>query len=260
MHPPSPKIKRLFGDTQEKTDSSPINRGGHAMTDFDGFPKATLAFMRKLAKNNNREWFQANKSRYEENVLEPSMAFVEAMAKPIERGFSPCFLAVSKRVGGSLMRIYRDTRFSKDKTPYKTNIGIHFRHEQAKDVHAPGLYVHIEPKELFLGAGIWRPDSATRKQIRNRIGEEPDAWRKAKSGKKFLDEFDLAGESLKRPPTGYDAEHPWIEDLKRKDFIGVKKIDAASISDPEFVRNTIASFKKAKPFVSFLCDAIGVPF
>jgi uncharacterized protein (TIGR02453 family) len=230
------------------------------MTDFDGFPKATMTFLRKLAKNNNREWFQDNKASYESDWLEPSLAFIEAMKKPIERSFSPCFVAVPKRVGGSLMRIYRDTRFSKVKTPYKANIGIHFRHEFARDVHAPGLYVHLDPKELFWGVGIWRPDSTALRQIRARIDEEPDAWRKAKNGKAFRSEFELGGDSLKRPPTGYDAEHPWIEDLKRKDFIAAKKIDAAAISRPEFVRDTIATFKKAKPFVSFLCDAIGVPF
>ena len=114
------------------------------------FTSRTFRFLRKLAANNDRDWFQANKARYESNVREPCLAFIRAFRKPLER-ISPFFVASDRRVGGSLMRVYRDTRFSRDKTPYKTNVGIQFRHELGKDVHAPGFYVHIAAGECFLG-------------------------------------------------------------------------------------------------------------
>ncbi len=121
---------------------------------FSGFPIGLLHFLDELSRNNKREWFQANRSRYEQDVLQPALAFIETMAKPLEK-ISPHFCAVPKRMGGSLMRPYRDVRFSKDKRPYKTNVGIQFRHEAGRDVHAPGFYFPIEPDEAFLGVGIW---------------------------------------------------------------------------------------------------------
>lgn len=229
------------------------------MADFDGFPKATLTFLRQLKKNNNREWFQENKQRYEDHWLAPSLAFIEAMQKPLDR-FSPCFLATPKKTGGSLMRIYRDTRFAKEKTPYKTNIGIHFRHEMGRDVHAPGLYVHIEPKEVFLGVGVWHPDSQSVKKIREHIDRESTAWKRAAHGKAFQSHFSLAGDSLKRPPKDFDDEHEWIEDLKRKDFIGLREVPTAAIHEADFPQQVSAAFMKAKSFMAFLCDAVGVPF
>jgi len=122
---------------------------------FEGFPADTARFLAELARNNNRDWFRANKGRYERSVRGPALAFIEAMAGPLER-VSRHIYADPSPSGGSLMRIYRDTRFSPDKTPYKTNIGIQFRHERCDDVHAPGLYFHIDPKECFLACGMWR--------------------------------------------------------------------------------------------------------
>ncbi|MGI9427261.1 MAG: DUF2461 domain-containing protein, partial [Bythopirellula sp.] len=127
---------------------------------FPGFPLGLLHFLNDLTKHNKRDWFQANKSRYEQELLAPALAFIEAMKEPLGK-ISPYFQAIPKKQGGSLMRIYRDVRFSKDKRPYKTNVGIHFRHEAGCDVHAPGFYFHIEPDEVFIGAGIWHPDSKT---------------------------------------------------------------------------------------------------
>ncbi len=124
---------------------------------FEGFPKTCVPYLKKLAKNNNRPWFNDNKQRYEDAVRTPALAFIEAMGPPLKKQLSPHFLAQPKKVGGSLMRVYRDTRFANDKTPFKTNVGIQFRHELGKDVHAPGFYLHIEPGNCFLGAGICAP-------------------------------------------------------------------------------------------------------
>ena len=111
---------------------------------FAGFPKDTLRFLADLSKNNDRDWFADNKDRYESAFVEPSLEFIAAMEKPLKK-ISPFLVAAPKKQSGSLMRIYRDVRFSKNKNPYKTNIGIQFRHEAGKDVHAPGLYVHLAP-------------------------------------------------------------------------------------------------------------------
>ena len=124
---------------------------------FRGFEPQLFQFLEELADNNNRPWFQKNKGRYQREVLEPAMAFIRAFQPRLKR-ISPSFLASDRRVGGSLQRVYRDTRFFKDGEPYKTNVGIQFRHEQGRDVHAPGFYVHIAPGECFLAVGLWRPE------------------------------------------------------------------------------------------------------
>lgn len=226
---------------------------------FTGFQPATLKFLRQLKRNNDREWFTENKQRYENDVLFPAMAFVTAF-QPRLRKISPYFVAVPKRVGGSVMRVYRDTRFAKDKTPYKTNLGIQFRHEQGKDVHCPGFYLHLEPGNCFLGSGIWHPDSPALAQIREAIDREPTAWKRARDNRKFRGAFELQGDSLKRPPRGYDADHRFIEDLKRKDHIGVMSVADAQVTAPDFIDWVAARFNDSRPYMRFLCDALRVPF
>lgn len=223
------------------------------------FTAATFRFLRTLARNNERDWFNANKSRYESIVLDPALAFIEAMGPRLER-ISQHFVAVPKRSGGSLMRVYRDTRFSRDKTPYKTNIGIQFRHELGKDVHAPGFYVHVEPGGCFLGAGIWHPDPDALARIRNRIAEAPDTWRKAACGKRFTDVYHLSGDSLMRPPKGFSADAPFIDDLKRRDFIAIRPLDDGDVLAIDFAGQVAGHFGRAKPLMAFLCDALELRF
>ena len=223
------------------------------------FSGKTITFLRELKANNNRDWFKQNKARYESDVLDPALRFIQAMHDPI-LNIAPHFTAVPKRMGGSLMRVYRDTRFSKDKTPYKTNIGIQFRHEQAKDVHSPGFYVHIEPEQVFIGAGMWRPDSTSLGHIRNRIVDKSPEWRRAVSGRAFARRFRLGGESLVRPPRGFAKDHPLIDDLKRKDFIAISELAVDDALDVAFRKDVTAAFRLAAPYMSFLCKAVGVPF
>lgn len=229
------------------------------MSRFNGFPQDTLSFLKTLRANNEKAWFQANKARYETEVREPALAFIEAMAPGLAE-ISPHFRASPKKVGGSLMRIYRDVRFSNDKTPYKTNIGIQFRHAQGKDVHAPGFYLHIAPDECFVAAGIWHPESRVLGAIRGFIDDNPAAWRRALEADEFSNHFALAGESLKRPPRGFSADHPLIDDLKRKDFIAVKPIEPASIRQPELVDETLRAYRRSDDFMRYLCVAIGVNY
>lgn len=230
-----------------------------AMPRYAGFDESTLGFLRELEQNNNREWFRANKERYEEHVLDVALRFIQSMQEPLAK-IAPHFGAEPTRVGGSLMRVYRDTRFSKNKLPYKTNIGIQFRHELAKDVHSPGYYVHIEPGEVFLGAGMWRPDPDSLRAIRRRIADKPAKWQRTVADKSFRRHFRLGGESLKRPPRGFDAEHPQIDDIKRKSFIAVKAMAPESCVNPRFQQQVETALTAATPYMRFLCKSVGVPF
>ncbi len=226
---------------------------------YAGFNESSLEFLEELSANNNREWFKENKSRYEELVLDVALGFIDSMQLPLNE-FAPHFTAVPTRVGGSLMRVYRDTRFSKNKLPYKTNIGIQFRHEQARDVHAPGYYVHIEPGSVFLGAGMWRPQSDPLRGIRERIAARPAEWRRVVSDKAFRRHFHLGGESLTRPPRGFDKAHECIDDIKRTSFIAVKDMAVESCLNPRFQQRVETAFKAAEPYMRFLCKSVNVPF
>jgi uncharacterized protein (TIGR02453 family) len=223
------------------------------------FTKDTLKFLDELTANNNRVWFEANKMRYESLVREPALEFISTM-EPVFADFAPHFRADPRKVGGSLMRVFRDTRFSRDKTPYKTNIGIQFRHELGKDVHAPGFYVHIATDECFLAIGCWHPDSDALGRIREFIAQNPKKWFSVRDHKKFVGQWELAGDSLTRPPRGYAESHVAIEDLKRKDFIGIAPLSLAEVAKPGLVKLAGARFASAEPFMKFLCDALSVQY
>ena len=229
------------------------------VTEFVRFRPTLIEFLEQLAANNNRPWFQANKGRYERDVLEPSLAFIRAFQPRLKR-ISPYFVASDRRVGGSLMRVYRDTRFSKHGEPYKTNVGIQFRHDFGRDIHAPGFYVHIAPDECFLALGVWRPERASLVQIRQAIVEYPDRWRRARNNKKFRQCFVLAGSSLKSAPRGFAADHPLIEDLRRTDFLGLRDLSEQDVLDEGFPDSVATAFAAVRPFMRFLCDALKVPF
>ncbi|MCB1760865.1 MAG: DUF2461 domain-containing protein [Gammaproteobacteria bacterium] len=225
------------------------------MPHFSGFPESTIRFLKTLKSNNEREWFNAHKADYEALVREPALAFIEAMADPLRKQ-SPHFHALAKKVGGSLMRVYRDTRFSNDKTPYKSNIGIQFRHELGKDVHAPGFYLHIEPGSCFIGAGIWHPEGKVLSRIRDFMLDNPAAWKRALAHRPFKANFVLEGDSLKRPPRGYPREHELMLDLMRKDFIACRPFAEREINDQGFVRLVADAFRQTDPFMRYLCTAL----
>jgi uncharacterized protein (TIGR02453 family) len=219
------------------------------------FGPELFGFLRDLKANNDRGWFNANKERYEREVRNPALDFVEDFAPYLEE-ISPHFVADARPSGGSLFRIHRDTRFSKDKSPYKPYTGIQFRHELGKDAHAPGFYLHLEPGSVFAGAGIWHPDQPTLLRIREAIAHDPDGWRAATGGESFR----LAGDSLKRAPAGFDPEHPLIEDLKRKDFIGVVTLTEKEVCAHGFVERFARTCRDASPLVRFLCAAVDAPY
>jgi len=158
------------------------------------------------------------------------------------------------------MRVNRDIRFGKDKRPYKTNIGIQFRHEVGKDVHAPGFYLHVENGECFIGVGIWRPDSKALGKIRDAIVEKSDAWSTARDDESFKKKFTLEGESLKNAPRGYVKDHPLIEDLKRKDFIAIANVSENTITSKTLASQVFKHFSQATPLMQFLCKALDMRF
>jgi uncharacterized protein (TIGR02453 family) len=219
------------------------------------FNPAMFKFLKELKANNDRTWFADNRDRFEEVVREPLIRFVLEFG-PKLRKISPEFSADPRPVGGSIFRIHRDTRFSKDKTPYKTHASAQFRHVRGKDVHAPGFYLHLEPGNVFLGAGIWRPDTRSAAGIREAIAEDPAAWKRAVRGKAFREAFRLEGESLKRPPRGMDPEHPLLEDLKRKDFIAVRDFTQRDACGADFVDRYAEACRGAAPLVRFLTRAL----
>lgn len=223
------------------------------------FSDDTFTFLRTLAENNKREWFTEHKGEYEAYVREPARAFIRAMG-PELAGFAPEFIADDRKLGGSLMRIFRDVRFSNNKLPYKTNIGIQFRHRQGKDVHAPGFYLHIEASEVFVGAGIWHPESDTLKKIRTYIDAHPTRWQDALQQKEFAQWFHMTGDALSRPPKGYAADHPLIEEIKRKDFIGIAPLLPELMLEPDLPSLIGAYFAVTVPLMRELCRAVGIPY
>ncbi|QDT06056.1 hypothetical protein K227x_44630 [Rubripirellula lacrimiformis] len=216
-------------------------------------------FLRALRRNNNREWFNENKPRYEQDVRQPAIELVRRLEKPLASA-APMLGVIAKGHGGSVMRIYRDTRFSKDKTPYKVNVGISIRHQADSNIHSPGIYLNLAPGDCFLGAGLWQPPSNQLAAIRAAIDESPKDWIRARDQKRFRESFTLVGSSLKTAPRDYPKDHPMIEDLRRKDFMGVAPLTEEQMTGPDAVAAIIDKIKNAKPWMTFLCDAVGVPY
>lgn len=221
------------------------------------FRPALFSFLRDLKQNNDRAWFQANKERYVEAVQEPALEFIVDFAEHLSR-LSPHFRADARAQGGSLFRIYRDTRFSKDKTPYKTNTGVQFRHERGRDAHAPGYYLHLEPRACFAGVGLWKPETKVAYRIRQAIADHPRAWTEATGALREV--WELSGESLKRAPRGFEPDHPLIDDLKRTSFIATCRLTQREVTSPGFADGLARRFRAATPFMRFLCEAVGVEF
>ncbi len=228
------------------------------MTSDTHFSPMFFNFLTELEENNNREWFQENKTRYEAEVRDPLLAFVAEFG-PLLREISPHYIADPRPVGGSIFRVYRDVRFSKDKTPYHTKAWAHFRHDAGKDVYAPGFYVHLAPGEVFAGGGMWHPDSKSLSAIRDAIVEDPDSWRGIVSNG-LSERFEIGGESLKRAPKGYDPDHPLIDDLKRKDFIASRNFTEEEACSAGFVELYAEACREASPFMKFLANAVGVSY
>lgn len=217
------------------------------------FEPALFDFLRRLKQNNNRDWFQRNKHIYESKVKQPMLEFIADFAPHLHK-VHPRFVSDPRPVGGSMFRIYRDVRFSEDKSPYKTQASAHFQHHKAgKAVHVPGFYLHLEPGQCFSAAGVWHPDSTALLAIRKAIVNRPEEWKKVKR------KISIQGNRLSRPPKGFAADHPFIEDLKQKDFVAVESLSEDQICSAEFITDLAASFKRMLPLAVFLSKALRLP-
>lgn len=223
------------------------------------FNPTFFGFLKQLKKSNNRPWFHANKERYELMVRNPLLDFIGEVG-PHLRKISKHIVADNSPMGGSMFRIYRDTRFSKDKTPYKTAASAKFRLSRSKEIHAPGYYIHLEPGEVFCGAGIWHPEAPTLTQIRDYLAGHPQKWKSALANKNFKKHCTLEGEKLVRPPKGYDPHHPLIEDLKRKDFTCYTALDEKTACSPHLMEVFIESCEAAAPLMEFLNQSLLLPW
>ena len=216
------------------------------------FDKGLFEFLKELAENNTREWFAANKERYEADLKDPCMEFISD-AGPRLRSISPNLVADPRPVGGSLFRIHRDVRFSKDKSPYKTHAGAHFP-LGGKGVHGPGYYLHLEPGGCFVAGGLWMPEPDALRAIRQRIADEPAEWKKARGT------LDHSENALKRPPQGFDPDHPMIEDLKRKSFTASGRLTQKEVLAPDLMATFIGRCTEIAPMMRFLAGAVGAPW
>jgi uncharacterized protein (TIGR02453 family) len=220
------------------------------------FTPKFFKFLRELKKNNNRNWFQANKQRYESEVRDPMLAFIADVGSRL-RKISPRIVADPRPNGGSMFRIYRDVRFSPNKQPYKTNAAARFPHAMGREIQAPGFYLHIEPGMAFAAGGIWHPDAPTLAKIREAIVDDSTRWKRMLADKKFRARCSFDGDDrLTRPPRGYDPDHPMIEDLKRKNFACGADFKEADALSPAFIDRFTDFCAASAPLMRFLTDAL----
>ena len=206
------------------------------------FTPELFSFLIELRYNNNRPWFQANKKRYEAVVKAPMLRFIGDFAPRLAK-INPAYEANNR----SLFRVARDTRFSANKDPYKTHAAAQFRYMGNRDVHAPGFYLHLEPDECFAGGGIWMPEPEPLKRIREAIARQEYKWLELKRRIPISDE-----DKLKRPPKGFEADHPLIEDLKLKSHTTFFQMTEEEVCSSEFLSLVEKHYKKTDTLVRFL--------
>jgi uncharacterized protein (TIGR02453 family) len=217
------------------------------------FSPAFFTFLRHLKTHNTRDWFAAERGRYTADVEAPMLHFITDLA-PRLRTISPAFVVDPRRAGGSLFRIYRDTRFSPDKSPFKTWIAARFAHEARRKVDSvPGFYLHLEPRESYGGGGVYHLETPALTRIREHMVATPKAWSKV-----LGTGVEIEGDSLKRPPAGFDPSHKFIEDLKRKDLYVLDEFTERDVLAANFLDRYVETCARAAPLVEFLTKALGL--
>jgi uncharacterized protein (TIGR02453 family) len=217
------------------------------------FTPELFRFLTRLKRNNNRDWFLAHKEEYETYARQPAIQFITDFAAPLYQ-ITPHLNADPRGTRGSLFRIYRDTRFSSDKLPYKTHIAMRFSH-RGKDVHSPGFYLHLEPGRSFAASGLWHPEPPTLLKVRTAIVERCEEWRKIR---KLLNWDDAS--KLSRPPRGFPCEHEFIEDLKLRDLGSAIEFSDKQVCSPNFMTTFANACRKMSPLAAFLSSALRLPF
>ena len=224
------------------------------------FSDASFRFLRALARHNDKTWFTANKQKYEDHVRQPFLRLLTDL-QPDLAALSTEFRSDPKTVGGSLFRIYRDARFSSDKSPYKPWQGARLYHQRRKQVPAPSFYLHLQPDACFVGAGLWHPEPVTQRRIRQFIVDNPGGWKATAHAPKFRARFDFGdNEMLARPPRGFPADFEFIEDLKHKNFVFLRALDNETVTGTRLRQVLAADLAALAPFVDYLCAALDLEF
>jgi uncharacterized protein (TIGR02453 family) len=216
---------------------------------FAGFPPETLQFFRALARHNNREWFLPRKALFEEKVKQPMRELVEALNGAMA-SFAPEYATDPAK---AIYRIYRDTRFSKDKTPYKDHIAASFFRSGTGPHRYGGYYVHVSHKEVAVGGGVYMPEPEVLLAIREHVAANHQKLRKilaAPAVRRLLGE--LHGERLTRVPKGFPAAHPAADLLRFKSFILYVNLEPELATTPQFLTEVLARFRAMKPLLDFL--------
>jgi uncharacterized protein (TIGR02453 family) len=222
------------------------------------FTPALFTFLEELRLHNDRDWFERHRERYLRDVRDPMLRFIGDVG-PALRKLAPHLVADPRPVGGSLFRIHRDTRFSRDKTPYKTNAAASFRHAAGRDVHGPGLYVSLAPGEVEAGGGVWHPDPEHLALIRRSMVEKTAAWRRALAAPR-LDRLEWWGESLVRTPKGFPEDHPLAEWLRRKDLAAGVSLREKDALAPDFLDRCVETWRPLLPAMKLMAGAAGLPW
>ncbi len=224
------------------------------------FSDRTFKFLRGLARHNEREWFHAHKTEYEAQLRQPFLRLLTDL-QPVVAGISTHFRADPRGVGGSLFRIHRDTRFSKDKTPYKSWQGARLYHERARQVAAPSFYLHVKPGECFVGGGLWHPETKTQRRIRQFIVDNPGGWERAAHGTAFREHYTLeSSDMLVRVPAGFPADFDRADDLRHRNFVVTRALDDADVSGAELLSLLEGDLAAIAPFMDYLCAALDLEF
>lgn len=217
------------------------------------FTPELFRFLTRLKRNNKRDWFMAHKEEYETCARQPAIQFITDFAGPLY-DITPHLVADPRGMRGSLFRIYRDTRFSSDKRPYKTHLAMRFSH-RGKDVHSPGFYLHLEPGGCFAACGLWHPEPPTLLKARNAMIEQCEKWRKIR---KLLNWDDAS--KLSRPPRGFPSDHEFVADLKLRDLGTAVEFTDNQVCSPKFMTTFTKACQKMSPLGAFLSKALGLPF
>ncbi len=220
---------------------------------FKGFPPQALRFFSDLKRHNNRPWFQAHKDTYAKAVQEPMVEMILSVGEALRR-FAPEMVADPR---SSLYRIYRDTRFSKDKTPYKTQVAAVFPVRGLHKHAGPGLYFHISTEEVLIGGGIYMPDPKTLRAIREEIAASPRRFLSILQERRFRSAFgELEGEALRSMPKGFSGNHPAAEYLKHKQFLFAKTFPPRLALSSRLLPAVLDCFEKGMPLVRFLSKPV----
>jgi uncharacterized protein (TIGR02453 family) len=224
------------------------------LSDQSPFTPRTLRFLRALKRNNDREWFRAHRDEYEMHVKAPMVAVIERLGREF-RAFAPDLMADPKK---SLYRIWRDTRFSADKRPLKTNIAAVFPHRRGTRHTAAGLYFEISPQWVFAGGGVYMPEPPSLHRVRAAIASDVPRFRALVSARPFVALGGLQGERLTRVPRGFAADHPAAEYLKYRQLMAFREWPPDLMTSARFWPELLATFRAISPLVAYLNDAMAV--